>query len=276
MLVSDPLWEAIRERSASTGMTTRDVVVASLQTYLGLDDAAFQTSTIGAVMDGVYHGDITVGELREHGDLGIGTFDALDGEMVMVDGSAYRIDADCRAHPAADAARTPFATVTHWIEKHSVEVPPGTDLGGLQSTLDTLMSSHNYLYAVRAECRFRSIRVRSVTPHEPGTRLVEATRSQSVRDLDGSEGTLVGFFTPAFLAHVGVPGLHLHFITHERDAGGHVLSLTVDAGTLMADETTHLSLALPDTDAFRLAELAVDQDELERAETERADTEAGR
>ena len=269
LMVSDPLWEAIRERRAETRSTTRDVVVAALQQYLGLDDAAFQTSTIGAVMDGVYQGDTTVGELREHGDLGIGTFDELDGEMVMVDGATYRIDAECRAHAASDDARTPFATVTHWIPKHSVDLAPGTDLAGLRSTLEVLMSSHNYLYAVRAECRFASIRVRSVTPQEPGTRLVEATRSQTVRDFDGSEGTLVGFFTPAFLAHVGVPGLHLHFITEGRDAGGHVLSLTVDRGTLMADETTRLTLALPETEAFRGAELAVDEDELEVAETER-------
>jgi acetolactate decarboxylase len=270
LMVSDPLWEAIRERSGATGTATRDVVVSALQQYLGLDDAAFQTSTIGAVMDGVYQGDTTVGELREHGDLGIGTFDGLDGEMVMVDGATYQIDAECRAQPASDDARTPFATVTHWIPKHSVDVVPGTDLAGLQSALDVLMSSHNYLYAVRAECRFGSIRVRSVTPQAPGTRLVEATRAQTVRDFDGSEGTLVGFFTPAFLAHVGVPGLHLHFITKERDAGGHVLALTIDRGTLMADETTRLSLALPDTDAFRLAELAVDEDELAVAETDRA------
>jgi acetolactate decarboxylase len=268
-MVSDPLWETIRERTSATGMTTRDVVVSALQQYLDPDDALFQTSTIGAVMDGVYHGDTTVGELREHGDLGIGTFDGLDGEMVIVDGATYRIDTECRVQPASDDARTPFATVTHWIPKHSVDVAPGTDLAGLQSELDVLMSSHNYLYAVRAECRFASIRVRSVTPQAPGTRLAQATRAQTVRDFDGSEGTLVGFFTPVFLAHVGVPGLHLHFITKERDAGGHVLSLTIDRGTLMADETTRLTLTLPDTEAFRLAELAVDEDELAAAETDR-------
>lgn len=269
LLVSDPLWKAVRDRADASQLTTRDVVVAALHQYLALDDAAFQTSTIGAMLDGVYHGDTTVGELREHGDLAIGTFDELDGEMIMVDGSTYRIDSECRAHPAAAERRTPFATVARWVPKHSVDIACGTDLNGLQSALDVLMSSHNYLYAVRAECRFRSIRVRSVAPQKPGTRLVEATRSQTVRDFDGREGTLVGFFTPAFLAHVGVPGLHLHFITKERDAGGHVLSLTIDQGTLMADETTHLSLALPDTDAFRHAELAVDEGELEVAETER-------
>ncbi len=261
------LWEAIAERTRATGATTHDVVVAALHAYLGLDEVAYQTSTIGAVMDGVYHGDITVRELREYGDIGIGTFDALDGEMVMVDGVVYRIDGDCAAHVAADEARTPFATVTHWNAKHCSNVPPGTDLDGLQSRLDTIMSSHNYVYAVRAECRFASIRVRSVMPQEPETRLVDAIRSQTVRTFEGCEGTLVGFFTPEFLAHVNVAGLHLHFITRARDAGGHVLAAIVDAGTVMTDETTRLSLALPDTEEFRRAALAVDRDELHAAET---------
>ena len=265
--LDDRLWDAIVERTRATGTTTRDVVVSALNAYLGLDEAAYQTSTIGAVMDGVYHGDITVRELREHGDIGIGTFDALDGEMVMVDGVVYRIDGKCAAHVAADEARTPFATVTHWSAKHASDVPPGTDLAGLRSRLDTIMSSHNYVFAVRAECRFASIKVRSVKPQDPGTRLVDATRSQTVRTFERCEGTLVGFFTPEFLAHVSVPGLHLHFITRARDAGGHVLAATVDAGTVMTDETTRLSLALPDTDEFRSAALAVDKDELQTAET---------
>ncbi len=265
--LGDRLWETIAERARATGATTHDVVVAALRAHLGLDDTAFQTSTIGAVMDGVYHGDTTVRELREHGDLGIGTFDALDGEMVMVDGAVYRMDGDCAAHVAADEARTPFATVTHWTAKHSSNVRPGTDVAGLQAQLNTIMSSHNYVYAVRAECRFAWIKVRSVKPQEPGTRLVDATRSQTVRTFDGCDGTLVGFFTPEFLAHVNVPGLHLHFITRARDAGGHVLAASVDAGTVMTDETTRLSLALPDTEEFRRAALAVDKDELQTAET---------
>lgn len=123
------------------------------------------------------------------------------------------------------------------------------------------------MYAVRAERRFSSIKVRSVTRQAPGTRLVDATRTQTVRTFESCEGTRVGVFTPEFLAHVGGPGLHLHFLTRARDAGGHVLAATVEAGTLMTDETMHLSLALPDTDEFRNAALAVDKDELRTAET---------
>ena len=129
------------------------------------------------------------------------------------------------------------------------------------------MATHNYLYAVRADALFRSITVRSVRPQEPGTRLVDAVRTQTVRTFEDCEGTVVGFFTPEFLAHVGVPGLHLHFVTEDRTAGGHVLALTAERGTLMADETMRLSLALPDTEAFRRAALAVDEVELEAAES---------
>ena len=265
--VGDRLWDAIRERAEATDATVRDVVLEALQAHLDLGDEVFQTSTIGAVMDGVYDGDVTIGQLREHGDMGIGTFDDLDGEMVMADGIAYRIDADCVAHPADDEARTPFATVTHWVAKHTVDVRAGTQLAGLQSTLDELMATHNYLYAVRLEGRFRPITVRSVRPQQPGTRLIEATRTQTVRTFDDCKGTVVGFYTPEFLAHVGVPGLHIHFITADRTAGGHVLALTVERGTLMTDETLRLSLSLPDTEAFRRAALAVDQGELEDAES---------
>jgi acetolactate decarboxylase len=183
-----------------------------------------------------------------------------------VDGTTYRIDADCRARPAADDARTPFATVTHWIPKHSVAIDPGTDVVGLQSALDALMPSHNYLYAVRAECRLDSITVRSMRPQAEGTPLVDAARSQTVRVFEDVQGTLVGFFTPTYLAHVGVPGLHLHFLTDTREMGGHVLALRIGSGTLMADETTRLSLALPDTAAFRSAELGFDEHALDAAE----------
>src|SRR3954471_4751168 len=112
---------------------------------------------------------------------------------------------ECAAHPAADGARTPFATVSRWVAKHTVDVSPGTQLAGLQATLDELMSTHNYLYAVRLEGRFRSITVRSVRPQQPGTRLIDATRTQTERTFDDCEGTVVGFYTPEFLPTSGCP-----------------------------------------------------------------------
>src|SRR3712207_8423939 len=54
----------------------------------------FQTSTIEALLDGNYEGDVTFAELEDRGDFGLGTFDALDGEMIALDGDFYQVRAD--------------------------------------------------------------------------------------------------------------------------------------------------------------------------------------
>ena len=56
----------------------------------------FQTSTLQALMAGVYDGDLTFQELARHGDFGLGTFEALDGGMIALDGAFYQIKADGR------------------------------------------------------------------------------------------------------------------------------------------------------------------------------------
>ena len=61
-----------------------------------LSHAPFQTSTIDALLDGEYVGDITFAELEGGRALGLGTLDALDGEMIALDGSFYQIRADAQ------------------------------------------------------------------------------------------------------------------------------------------------------------------------------------
>src|SRR5918998_4734044 len=77
-----------------------------------LHHTLFQTSTIDALLEGKYEGDVSFAELGDRGDFGLGTFDALDGEMICLDGSFYQIKADGRAYAVEKKARTPFAVVT--------------------------------------------------------------------------------------------------------------------------------------------------------------------
>ena len=75
-------------------------------------DVLFQISTIGALLEGVYDGETTYGELKRHGDFGIGTFNGLDGEMIGLEGKFYQIKTDGIAYLFDDSMKTPFATVT--------------------------------------------------------------------------------------------------------------------------------------------------------------------
>ncbi len=45
----------------------------------------FQTSTIDALLEGKFDGDVSFADLAGRGDSGLGTLDALDGEMIALD-----------------------------------------------------------------------------------------------------------------------------------------------------------------------------------------------
>jgi acetolactate decarboxylase len=63
------------------------IVSKALADYLEVaHHTLYQVSTATALVEGIYQGAVRVGTLREHGDLGLGTFEDLDGEMVIVDG----------------------------------------------------------------------------------------------------------------------------------------------------------------------------------------------
>ena len=64
-------------------------------------ETLYQVSTIDALMQGAYEGVQPVSEIRKHGDFGIGTFDALDGEMIVLDGTVYQAKADGKIYPVA-------------------------------------------------------------------------------------------------------------------------------------------------------------------------------
>ncbi|MEJ7871040.1 MAG: acetolactate decarboxylase, partial [Rubrobacteraceae bacterium] len=77
-----------------------------------LHHTLFQTSTIDALLDGRYEGDVSFAELEAHGDFGLGTFEALDGEMIGLDGAFYQVKSDGRAYEVDKTMKTPFAVVT--------------------------------------------------------------------------------------------------------------------------------------------------------------------
>ncbi len=172
--LDDELWQALKQQRHNAGESTSDIVHAALREHLGLDGATtFQTSTIGAVLDGAYHGDISIGELLEHGDFGIGTFDDLDGEIVMLDGVCYRIDPECRAQQVDNKTLSPFATVTRWASDSRAELGPINTREVFESTILAMIPSANYLYGIKVTGQFRSISLRSVVKQSSNTRLVE-------------------------------------------------------------------------------------------------------
>ena len=223
-------------------------------------DVLFQTATLGALVEGVYDGNLAVGELKKHGDLGLGTFDAMDGELVMLDGRVYRIRADGKAEAVGDEETTPFATVTFFEADHTGSLEGPFDLAHLEEMLDTVLPTKNIPYAVRIEGTFARMKTRSIPRQtKPYPRLAEVAAKQRTFEFENVRGTLVGFRCPQYAKGLNLPGWHLHFLTADRTAGGHVLELVTEKVQFALDYTPAIRVALPASTAFYEADLASDK-----------------
>ncbi|HEV2727854.1 MAG TPA: acetolactate decarboxylase, partial [Solirubrobacterales bacterium] len=178
----------------------------------------FQASTIGALLDGAFDGDLSFAELAEHGDLGLGTLNHLDGEMIAIDGEFFRADVDGNVAPVPPKERTPFAVVVRFdptVEERLA--PPERSHEELLAELDSLVPAGASSCAIRLDGRFGLVRARSVPRQDPPYRpLTEVVADQHVFELRGVEGTMLGFRFPTYVEGIEVPGYHLHFISADR------------------------------------------------------------
>jgi alpha-acetolactate decarboxylase len=234
-------------------------LLAHQQADADSDAEVYQFSTISALLEGVYDGDVTVAEILRHGDFGLGTFNHLDGEMVILDGVCYRLRSDGTASRAAPTDRSPFAAVTRFHTDFGFDIDAATEQGQVHSAIDHRIESPNLIYAIRITGRFSELHTRTVMEqHRPYPPLTEATQGQAETRFTDVTGALVGFRTPAFQQGISVAGYHLHFLDTDRASGGHVLDFTCDEGSIQVSGASQLHLSLPTSGAFLDARLSGD------------------
>ena len=215
-------------------------------------EVLYQFSTLESLLAGFYDGGLTFHELAAHGDMGLGTFDRLDGEMLEVDGIFYQVRADGSVHVVDLDMTTPFAQVTPFEPDISVDLGPAASLAELTAQIDTALTGRNQFYAIRVTGRFARVKTRSVPAQErPYPPLSEVVKDQSVFEFSDVDGVMVGFFSPEFAGPAGVPGYHLHFLTADRTGGGHVLDATIQSARLELDATPSLLLTVPGQGEFQ-------------------------
>ncbi len=206
----------------------------------------FQASTIGALLEGAYDGDVSFAELAEHGDLGLGTLNGLDGEMIAVDGRFYRADVEGTIHGVDGSARTPFAVLVWFSPTLDFELDRSLDHAALEGLLDRHLPAGVAACAVRIDGVFELVRARSVPRQRPPYRpLGEVVGDQHVFELPEVEGTVVGFRFPDYSEGIEVSGYHLHFISADHNRGGHVLECRPRRGRIRIDLSADLHLELP-------------------------------
>ncbi len=208
--------------------------------------ALVQVGVIDALLAGGYDGSVAVRELPRLGDIGLGTFDALDGEMVVLDGVVFQVPASGQVRRAAPRLTTPFAQVARFRPGPALTLPADIGLKDMEAWLDKALGETSLFGAARVEGVFTALKARSVPrqakPYRP---LAVVAGEQSVFEFAQVRGTLVGLRGPDYARGLSVPGWHWHFLTQDRTRGGHVLDLTLSTGLARLASLRRFELLLP-------------------------------
>ncbi len=212
----------------------------------GKPDSLYLCAPVNALVEGIYEEKILLREIKKHGDFGLGTFNHLDGEMVLLDGRIFQIRADGQVNEITDdSMQTPFAAVTFYHPLSHEDLAQELPYDSFLDWLGALLPSPNIFYAIRIEGAFSRMRARSVPRQDNYRPLAEVAGEQTLFHWRDIQGTLAGFFTPSFLPSVSVPGLHLHFLSRDLGRGGHMLECVPSEVRVGVQMICHLELSLP-------------------------------
>ena len=223
----------------------------------GIDrETLFQLNTLDAFLDGQYDGLMPYSEIFKKGDTGLGTFHAVDGEMVAFDGKYYQICYDGSVNRVSGDFTSPLCMVT-WFDVDASVLLGDVNFSETKIALDELRDSDNYIYVFVAKGHLDSVTTRSFAPFdEPYPPLSEANSSFfTAEDIDG---TLVIMWFPSALGGINLDDYHMHFLSDDLSLGGHVVEMQVESMSVEMDCTPYFDLRLPATDDFRDWEYSTD------------------
>ncbi len=212
----------------------------------GTDDGEtlYQIMPYGAMASGIYSGNTTLSELRKHGNFGIGAYNDMDGEMVELDGKFYQIKVDGAVYQAADTSKTPYAQVTYFEADVVIDIHVPMNYSQVIESIDQLLPTENMFYAIKITGNYDLVNTRSVPkqlpPYPP---LSEVVKNQTVFNYENINGVAMGFRCPSYAGSAVFPGYHLHFLSIDKEHGGHLLEFIISAGTVEVDVTPNFEIA---------------------------------
>lgn len=232
----------------------------------------YQVALLQSLTQGYYDGIIKVSELKEHGDIGIGTFAGVNGEMIVLDGKVYQALGDGTVKEADNNETVPFSNVTFFDKDGSEELSDIGDVNALKDKLTAIVEANgrNLFYFVKVSGTFNQMNVRSELKQEKPYKTLDKALETDQREFnyENIQGTVVALYCPDYMGGLNTPGWHFHFISDDKTKGGHILDLKFDKATAEYDATPEFEMCLTDNGDFQKMELSKDvSDAIKKVET---------
>lgn len=236
------------------------------------ENKMYQVSTLQALALGYSRAVVSAGELLQKGDTGLGTFENVDGEMIVMEGRCYRADQDGRVSVVDPKTGVPFAAVARLYGEHRFELGAMPNIDSVRSELTERIEGRfglNSMHVVRIDGEFEKVDARSESPYRSHHVTLKEIlgKTQKAFVFENIRGSLVGVYFPDFMDGINMPGWHLHFLSEDLTKGGHVFDVNVREGTAMVDKICSMELDLPKEAAFDTYALKQDlHDEIKSVE----------
>jgi acetolactate decarboxylase len=217
------------------------------------EDTIFYASLNQAIHQGQYDGVMSLGELKEHGDIGVGSTERLAYELVMVDGNAYGIPADGQVYELPDTTQIPFAAVKAFSTDERIRIEREMSLEMLEQYLDSLLTRNTFA-ALKITGHFASIDYRSFHPQRKPYRPTDEVPDVLFSRTD-LEAVAVGFYTPESAEVLNSPVYHFHFVDKDRTTGGHILDCRLTRAEIEIDYARGLNVRMAEPAALQHIDL---------------------
>ena len=269
MMVSTTLFLSL---TACGSQPTASQPAAPQQTAAQDTETLYQVALLQSLTQGYYDGIIKVSELKKHGDTGIGTFEGVNGEMIVLDGTVYQALDDGSVKVADDNETVPFSNVTFFDADITEDISDIKDVNGLKAALDKIVSAKggNLFYMVKVDGTFEKMFVRSELKQQKPYKTLDKALETDQREFtyENIKGTIVGLYCPDYMGGLNAAGWHFHFLSEDKAKGGHILDLSFANAKAQLDATPAFAMALSDNGEFQKMELAKDvNDAIKKVET---------
>ena len=216
-------------------------------------DLFYHYSIWYAFVNKVFEGNLTVKELKTKGDIGLGSYTKLDGELIMLDGIPYQVTEDGKVSVPKDDAKIVYVNATHFEKDYGFKISEPVNYEALRTKVNEKLPSKNIFYGFKIHGTFKSITCGGLHKQEPPFKfgLDVLIPKRPVFKSENISGTMVGFFCPEFIGHINVSGYHLHFISDDKTFGGHVMEFEAENLVVEMDGINEYQFVLPDTEAYR-------------------------
>ncbi|MCR5107664.1 MAG: acetolactate decarboxylase [Lachnospiraceae bacterium] len=220
-----------------------------------MENRMYQVSTLQALALGYSRAVIKVGELIREGDTGLGTFEDVNGEMIVMDGRCYRADQNGSVSIVVPETGVPFAAVAKLYGKQEFTLNNMPDITSMRTELTRKIEEVfglNSMHIVRIDGEFEKVDARSEAPYRSHHITLKEVLGQTQKAFifENIKGSLIGVYFPDYMDGINMPGWHLHFLSEDRSKGGHVFDVSMREGVAKVDKISDISIKLPKEAAF--------------------------